>query len=810
MKMLITLVFGLSAAVLSALDVVRNGVPCAEIILDQTAPKWVRHAAKDLQQHLKKISGAELTIVNAPSGKMKNRIFVGESRFTKALGYKLPVFKNSGYDILIKKDYAILAGPMMIYPPLKYNPRNKKDREKYHKFMGEKYGMHCFDHGGGRLCRQLGNVYANDDVGPFHAVSAFLESLGVRFYAPYEDGTVIPKSKNIILSPRRETKEAAYSRRDWFHSGEDPEGQLWLKRLKNGVRNGIVFNHTSRNLLSHPEQWKKHPDWFAEESPGKTYAGAMRQGGIPRYNDPGFQAAMAEWAGKLLDTYPTLTAVTCGSPDGQHLWDWRDRKKYLLPGVDSKQAHANLMWDFHVPIAKKLKKTHPAAKLLWWCQYNSHVPTNVDPSDIPDNIIFPPRGITPSYLVSSSYFKSMTQVPLDYIKTFKKIGKGPGWEWWLSYRSPSAPRYPVFYPHTLQKYRKFMVPYSDGIFAEVPSRWHSAGDRKSKNRFRLGEAKLMAPMMYINSKLLWDPDLDMKALLEEYYRLYFGPASAEMKRFYEFAEKVWARPASRSVTENSGFLKPADVPEYFRLLANAKKKTAMKSVYRRRIEYLEKGYAPLKKLFPSLKRKGPIHRIQLPMQFPTEPQVKLDNCKIWLPMFDNATAAPVKKNKTEVCLTLSSDRKHFRVIARCWESNMKELVAKCTKKDDSSIFNDDLVEIYIDTPERNYFKICVNPAGTIWDESTDTAIVSRDTLPILWNPGTKAAVKKYSDRWEVEVIIPTADFGKTGPTRQYPWGVNVCRTRIAGRDFGRQQNFSIAPTGASYKLQKYWARIWSR
>ena len=90
MKMLITLVFGLSAAVLSALDVVRNGVPCAEIILDQTAPKWARHAAKDLQQHLKKISGAELTIVNAPSGKMKNRIFVGESRFTKALGYKLP------------------------------------------------------------------------------------------------------------------------------------------------------------------------------------------------------------------------------------------------------------------------------------------------------------------------------------------------------------------------------------------------------------------------------------------------------------------------------------------------------------------------------------------------------------------------------------------------------------------------------------------------------------------------------------------------------------------------------------------------
>lgn len=810
MKKIFTLFFCLSAVVLSAFDVVRNGKPCAEIVLDKGAPRWVKLAARDLQEHLQKISGARLPVVNAPSGKFKNRIFVGESSFTKALGYKLPEFKSSGYDILIKKDYAVLAGPMMIYPKLKYNSRNKKDRERYHKFMGEKYGMHCFSHGGGGLCKKLGNVFSNDDAGPFYAVSALLESLGVRFYAPYEDGTVIPQSKNISLSPRRETKEAAYSRRDWFHSAEDPEGQLWLKRMKNGVRNGIVFNHTTRNLLSHPELRKKYPHWFAESAPGKPYEGSMKQGGIPRYSDPDFQRAMAAWAGKLLDTYPTLFAVTCGSPDGGHQWDWRDRKKYLTPGMDSKQAHANLMWDFHVPIAKMLKKSHPDAKLLWWCQYNSLVPTNVKKSDIPDNIIFPPRGLSPSGLVLPAYFKSMTQVPLNYIKTFKKIGRGPGWEWWLEYRYPYMPRYPIFYPHALQKYRKFMVPYSDGIFAEVPFRWHSHGDRNPKTRYRLGEAKLMAPMMYINSKLLWDPHLDMKALLEEYYRLYFGPASAEMKKFFEFAEKVWSRPESRSVTENSGFLKPADVPVYFKLLAAAKKKTAPNSVYRRRIEYLEKGYAPLKKLFPSLKRSGPLYSIQLPTPFPPEPQLKLDNCRLWLTMVDNMTGAPVKKNKTEVCLQLSKDRRHFRVVVRCWESNMRSLAARCTKKDDTSIFNDDLVEIYIDTPERNYFKICVNPAGTIWDESTDTAIISRDTLPVLWDPGTKAAVKKYSDRWEVEVIIPTADFGKSGPTRQYPWGINVCRTRIAGRDVRRQQTFSIAPTGGPYKLQKYWARIWTR
>ena len=29
------------------------------------------------------------------------------------------------------------------------------------------------------------------------------------------------------------------------------------------------------------------------------------------------------------------------------------------------------------------------------------------------------------------------------------------------------------------------------------------------------------------------------------------------------------------------------------------------------------------------------------------------------------------------------------------------------------------------------------------------------------------------------MMIPTKDFGKTGPTKQYPWGIQVCRTRCA-------------------------------
>ena len=141
---------------------------------------------------------------------------------------------------------------------------------------------------------------------------------------------------------------------------------------------------------------------------------------------------------------------------------------------------------------------------------------------------------------------------------------------------------------------------------------------------------------------------------------------------------------------------------------------------------------------------------------------------------------------------------------------MDKLMQNVRSNDDSGIFDDDLVEIYLATPERNFFKICVNPNGAVYDTTYDITLINRDSMGILWNPGVKAVVKKYPDRWEADIMIPTDDFGKLGPTRTYPWGMNVCRTRISSRGVKNQINYSIAPTGGPYKDQKYWAKIWMR
>ena len=92
----------------------------------------------------------------------------------------------------------------------------------------------------------------------------------------------------------------------------------------------------------------------------------------------------------------------------------------------------------------------------------------------------------------------------------------------------------------------------------------------------------------------------------------------------------------------------------------------------------------------------------------------------------------------------------------------------------------------------------VNSEGKIWDESHDTTIVSRDTLPTLWNPGIKVAFKKEKNRWMVEMSIPVKDFGSLGPAKPFVWGINVCRRRLAG---GELEEFALVPTGVPTFLE---------
>ncbi|MFA7160376.1 MAG: hypothetical protein WC299_13835, partial [Kiritimatiellia bacterium] len=238
------------------IELVRGGKPSADIVVATNALSSVKLAAKDLQEHLEKMSGARLEIVGAPSDKFKNHVYVGQSEFTKKLGFKPAHFNNSGFEVIAKDNYVILAGVDIQRSPTPYGSSGE-GLKKWQEFCGEKFGFGAGGDIGIGAYNSLLDIYTNDDPGTWYAVAELLEKIGVRFYAPYDNGTVIPEKKTVAIADQHFRKEAAFARREFcFYNAmrQDPEGIMWFKRIKLGNNTIIIFNHTTYDIYSSKEQ----------------------------------------------------------------------------------------------------------------------------------------------------------------------------------------------------------------------------------------------------------------------------------------------------------------------------------------------------------------------------------------------------------------------------------------------------------------------------------------------------------------------------------------------------------------------------
>ena len=87
------------------ISIVRNGRANAVIVVDPQAPRMVKYAASELQNFIKKTSGATLPIVNAPV-KGKTAVLVGESACTKKLGIDVQKLPSDGFIVRTRSSSA--------------------------------------------------------------------------------------------------------------------------------------------------------------------------------------------------------------------------------------------------------------------------------------------------------------------------------------------------------------------------------------------------------------------------------------------------------------------------------------------------------------------------------------------------------------------------------------------------------------------------------------------------------------------------------------------------------------------------------
>jgi hypothetical protein len=785
-----------------AVDLVKDGASVAEIVIAESAKPSIKTAAEELQSNLEKMSGAKLAIVTKVSPDVKNQVYVGESDYTRKLGVKLDDVKYDGFKIIADKNYVIIAGKEIDFLNVKasfakYRNAGRQRQKMWEEESGHKWRFPPINDYGTNA--ETG-VHLGDGTGTLYGVYELLEQLGFRWYMPVpEIGMVIPESKNISINDQSLRREPEFQQR--IHS--DPPLHrfknefLWFKSMKVGTASSMPIYHSlSGPLKMYP---KEQPQEYYGKVNGKT------DYNIPMLSDERLRKDLVEYLEYVDKAFPGIDYSCIGQPDGWSVMDSTDAAagwdKLAERGKNGR--FSDYYWDFILDVRKRIMEKNPDEKFTVFAYSGTRRPP-INPEKIPDNV-------TVSYCQTSQNWMLPNSELTDRDEWLKRLTHKDQlliWEYYIihasRYNFPPVPA--IFTKQMLQSF-KGLYDHCAGFMVETA--WSSATEME-KNKLSMRRPGLMHLMIYLHNRLSWDRNLDVQATLNEYYRLFFGPAQSEMKEFYEFAESVWSRPEPREITAAGGFLKPADVDKYFDILKRAKAK-AGDTVYGKRIDFIAGEMEPLKILFDNLKRSGP----KILCVAATE-KAKIDgdlSKPFWRGMpnseytfyqlRDMFTGDIPQHLNTSVSFRWLPDNSALVVGIECLEPKMDKLRESCKDRDSSDIYSDDNIEVCLETPQGIRPKIVVNPAGTVLDECMTSNVAD---LP-NWYTVKNVAVKKYSDRWTVEMQIDVKPLSAERPTPSFPWGVNICRQRMAGNT---PEFYMLSPSGTNFKDMKCMGNLMMR
>ncbi|MBO5723189.1 MAG: hypothetical protein J6S58_00020 [Lentisphaeria bacterium] len=749
---------------LPAAELLKDGKAQALIVLREKAPGEVRLAAAALQKHLQNLTGAEFEIVSDCDRKVlqcKNILSVGENSITEKAGYRKRVFPEgtSAYEIRIRDGLVILNGPVT------FHKRRLSAAEK---------GFHAQS----RYQISANPSFTAADNGVMHAVSAFLEELGVRFYAPGKTGTYYPRKKDIILEDKHIVKQAAFPVREYVLDTRMkicPETENHLQMLKYGSA------HYPLGVLPLSDVMREHKALpRARDRYGEKLV-SLEGYGVPLYADKTFRKACIARMRRIFDEDPSLKILQViqpasrGSFDRQELQDYAERIRYPAP-----PPSVSILLDFHKTLANALKKTHPGKKILYVVAGNGRGSDSVT-KDLPGNMQGSPAAIpVHQYAGAGRYLKNLKLLT----GTFGG-GKGIQREYWNEFTFQQIPRQGFYFLKKLQSVRQVQKDHLRGVVTDLPL----APGRKTSAI--LAGKELMHLALYVNAKLLWDPDLDLDKLLSEYFLLYYGPAAAEMRNFHFYGEYVYAKNGSRTLSPLSGCLQKEDAEVFFELLRQAKAKTEQGSLYRKRILALEKALAWMKTAFDENEPTGTPVTGEV-VAWNEKCNADLKKYKKFQPLlYGNTTPA----TRTEFAVAARECRSNFLLAVRCYEPRMEKLKRSGLQEDSEDILKYDHIRILFRSSRNGPCEVILSSSGAVMDRIWDPAMLQG--TPLHWNKSTHLGkVRYFKDRWEAEITF--GDIGQF-PDRNPAWGIRIERVRFTG---GKKEVISSCE-GPRYAVGKW-------
>jgi hypothetical protein len=380
----------------SAVELVNDGKPVADIVLSDAATPSVKTAGQELQRYLEAMSGAKLPIVSQPSSNFANHVYVGESEYTRRLGITIADIQYDGFKIVAKDHDVILVGREMYHYATHFTrfkgvARNARQKT-WEEFCGHKWRSPSFweewDYN-----QELG-FYALDGTGTLYAMYDLLEQLGMRWYMPGEAlGIVIPKLNDIRIADQNLKKEPQFPQRIMVDPQRTRKDDfLWYKSMRVGVAFVMPCYHSvGRPMALSPEQ---QPQEYYGVVNGKIDYTSPRLTSERLRKDV---LEYLEWADKA---YPGIQYASLGQPDGWSTIDSRGAAAGWDKTADRGPlgGFSDYVWDFNLDIRKRYMQKCPDKKFTMFAYSGTNRrPKNIE--KIPDNVVVFLSQTSPQWMV---------------------------------------------------------------------------------------------------------------------------------------------------------------------------------------------------------------------------------------------------------------------------------------------------------------------------------------------------------------------------------------------------------------------------
>ncbi|MBR2510114.1 MAG: DUF4838 domain-containing protein [Lentisphaeria bacterium] len=460
------------------------------------------------------------------------------------------------------------------------------------------------------VLKSVGNdvlvICGGKPAGTLYGVYAFLNKIGVRFFAP--DCTVVPQVKKIDFSGMDERKKPVFDGRcvytaipssfAYFRVPRKHFDTFWrwrLRILQNGGHgiprrnipdaeylgefyNLVVSFHTFSYYVD-PKLFDKHPEYFSMDKTGvrRKPKGFSFQGSLCLTNPDVAKVALdslrkmikEDRKNKLQEDWATIYDIST-----------LDNTPYICfcPQCDklakAENGDAGLVLHFINQIAREIRKEYPEIRIRTFCYSSAkHVPNTIRPES---NVLI---QYCDEFPVSDCYRPLTSKFNTQMLANIKKWSNSGAkivlWDYWnMGGRFYDPPRVETVIDAFISDFKTFRDLNVPAFFTE-------------------NELDMITPQSfiflqyYLSAILMVDPEADPEKHIAEFIKGYYGDKAAPIVAEYlkEIREGIKSHPTIQQTMRVGGwhFATPKFLLKYYKSFNEIAKTLPENSIYKRHL-----------------------------------------------------------------------------------------------------------------------------------------------------------------------------------------------------------------------------------